>query len=348
MTTSNWTPRRSARWIWLTLGSVVLVSCCVWSGLIWMLPGLPNAWANRLDHVQGKAELLIPAERRPSAGLLSPDGRRLLISWMQDDQVQIVVWDLANNQQHPLTQYVTAMRWLNATHTALIGEGYHVIDTRDFTSLPAEDIPLDTYFKPGGFATVEPLLKRADHVYIFESFGGGAGYKAFVQEATHWSVVILGYGFEFGMTRDDLEAQLADIPHIRVPTHGWGRVMGTKDRVYSPNGQYYTTREGAKGDARVVIYTRAGVKVAEAAKGGWGPDILGWAHDSSGVYFQQWISGSAAAVLLSAKPLFKLSPLTAEEARWAVVQQVGAWGGVALALFGMGYVVVRRKVKGKR
>jgi hypothetical protein len=342
MTTSNWTPPRSARWIWLTLGSVVLISCCFWSGLIWMLPGLPNAWANRLDYVQGKTELLIPAERRPSAGLLSPDGRRLLISWMQDDQVQIVVWDLASNQQRTLDQYTTYIRWIDAEHLVIIGEEYQILNVLEWSTQPL----IDQQQERGNALSLEQLetqVRDANQSYLFDGFAGASSYVLILRTQAQWSLYNLGYGEYIGVTRQALEQWLTQMPLIHVPQLGWGKVMGTNDRVYSHNGQYYTTREGAKGDARVVIYTREGVKVAEAAKGGWGPAVLGWAHDSSGVYFQQWISGSSATVLMSAKPLFKLSPLTPEEARWAAVQQGGAWGGALLALGGVGYVVVRRR-----
>jgi hypothetical protein len=266
---------------------------------------------------------------------------------MQDDQVQIVVWDLASNQQRTLDQYTTYIRWIDAEHLVIIGEEYQILNVLEWSTQPL----IDQQQERGNALSLEQLetqVRDANQSYLFDGFAGASSYVLILRTQAQWSLYNLGYGEYIGVTRQALEHWLTHMPLIHVPQLGWGRVNLTNERVYAPNGQYYTTREGAKGDARVVIYTREGVKVAEAAKGGWGPDIVGWAHDSSGVYFQQWISGSSATVLMSAKPLFKLSPLTPEEARWAAVQQVATWGGALLALGGVGYVVVWRKVKGKR
>jgi hypothetical protein len=82
--------------------------------------------------------------------------------------------------------------------------------------------------------------------------------------------------------------------------------------------------------------------VAQAAKTGWYPYLLGWTHDSSGIYVQMKISGSAAAVAAPYQPIFKLSPLTPEEERWEFVKRIGGWVvGVAMVV-GFGWWLWRR------
>jgi hypothetical protein len=48
----------------------------------------------------------------------------------------------------------------------------------------------------------------------------------------------------------------------------------------------------------MLIYNRERELVTEAAKNGWTPRMLGWAHDSSGAYFQMLIAGGAASMLV--------------------------------------------------
>lgn len=62
-------------------------------------------------------------------------------------------------------------------------------------------------------------------------------------------------------------------------------------------------------------YGYDGKIVAEAGKPGWYPDPIGWAADSSGVYFRLIINGEMAGMITPYTPIFKLSPLTPEEER---------------------------------
>src|SRR5215471_6007669 len=88
---------RRRRWLWLIPAGLVLAGCCFWSGLFLYLPVLPQLWANHLDRVQGKAELLVPAQARFNRAELSPDGRRLALFATTDrDKAEAsFVWDLA-------------------------------------------------------------------------------------------------------------------------------------------------------------------------------------------------------------------------------------------------------------
>jgi hypothetical protein len=88
--------------------------------------------------------------------------------------------------------------------------------------------------------------------------------------------------------------------------------------------------------ANRLIYNREGQLVAEAAKTGWTPRMLGWAHDSSGVYFQMLIQSGAASMLVPYEPIFKLSPLTPEEEQSALIWRIGMWAIGVGALGGVG------------
>src|SRR6185503_10538484 len=96
----------------------------------------------------------------------------------------------------------------------------------------------------------------------------------------------------------------------------------------------YYTRWPESPSQPIRIYTRKGQLVAEAVKTGWDAYLLGWAHDSSGIYIQMKIGGSAAAVLVPYQPIFKLSPLTPEEERWLIVERIGLAAGIIALLLG--------------
>lgn len=163
-------------------------------------------------------------------------------------------------------------------------------------------------------------------------FGGFSAYTVITREPDRWRIFHLGYGEEMGLTRPELEAALDSIPHTAVPELGWGKPFQTGARVYSPDRRFYTTWENVDifDRRQAVIYTRDEQLVAVAYKDRWFPYILGWAHDSSGVYFQ--LRNSIAAT--PEMPLFKLSPLTAEEARWQPIRAAAPWAGGILALGG--------------
>jgi hypothetical protein len=107
--------------------------------------------------------------------------------------------------------------------------------------------------------------------------------------------------------------------------------------IYSPDGRFYTQLSQGK-NAHVLIFTREGQLVAETYKPSWSPRMMGWAYDSSGVYFQMLISGGAASVFVPDEPIFKLSPLTAEEARSAPVSTTLMWGGCIAAIAVAGWL----------
>ena len=172
-----------------------------------------------------------------------------------------------------------------------------------------------------GLVQSETRWRTADWVYVLQNFGF-SGSTVFTFEHGQPYVYV-----NFGSTQD-LAPLRSDIPHKQIGQYCNNPPEGAP--LYSPDGQLYMQLSSGK-NAHVLIYRRDGTLVAEAAKTGWAPRVMGWAHDSSGVYFQLLISGGAASMLVPYEPIFKLSPLTPEEARWAPVWTVGPWAlGIAV------------------
>ncbi len=319
---------------------LVVGACCYWSGVWWYVPPLAQMWANHLDRVKGKAELLGPAQWYGGGGELSPDGRKMVIRRKRRGQKEFLMWNLVTGEQHLLDiQHASWLLWLNADQFVVFDTGpdeYYLVDARDVTIVSATIFPEEQYKQPGGLERVQSLWREADQVYVVDTLGM-AGYTIITLE--HGQPYVYR---AFGIPDNEVEALIDDIPHVDVPLLGWGRPTLTNERVYSPDGRFYTARVPAGWVESVVIYTRDGKLVARAYKGGWQPSILGWAHDSSGVYFEMGISGSSAACLVPYKPLFKLSPFTEAEARWAMVWRVGKWTGV-LAALGIGWWLWKRR-----
>ena len=214
-----------------------------------------------------------------------------------------------------------------------------IVNARDATIVPATIFPEEQYKQPGGLQRIQSLWREADQVYVIYTLGM-AGY----------TIITLEYGQPyvyraFGIPDNEVKALIDNIPHVDVPEFGWGRPTRTDERAYSPDGRFYTAHVSVDsvGGEKVAIYTREGELVAEAYKGGWQPSILGWAYDSSGVYFEMGISGDAASCLVPYMSLFKLSPFTEEEARWAVVWRVGKWTVGVLAVLGIGWWLWKRR-----
>jgi hypothetical protein len=328
---------RIARWLGFGVPGLLLIACI--AGVGWFLfPVLfPQIWANHLSFVQGKAELLAGAGEQLDFGSLSPDGRWMVLQPIANRRAeeQPILLDLINNNRRKLDIHFNEFAWLNDDQFVVLGDlGYSLFDTDMMsTSILKETWPRDQYLRSGGFQIIRPWLSKAQKIYAIQRWE--TEYTLFVQTENRWSVILLN-AYEFDITIQQLKNLVAAIPHIDVPKYGWTTVNITGQRVYSPDGQLYVTREGANKidvNEHAAIYTRDGQLVASAYKAGWDPYVLGWAHDGNGVYVQFAISGGAAKMFVPDKPLFKLSPYTPEEQRWQEQRRIGIWagGGVLLA-----------------
>jgi hypothetical protein len=348
MHTSNDVPgparaRRLPTWVWVLAG-LLLVGCCAWSGLGASVFGPLTPWlANRLTSVQGKAELIAPAQWRPG-GTLSPDGRYMVAGWNKTGQHERVVWDLVTGQQYPLALRSSALCWLNVEQFASLDSAsntYYLVQAHNMSIIQATQvIPSKEYPDPDGMARLQARWQSAEHVYVLHNFLY-AGSTILTLERG------LPYVYFDPKGTQDLDTLISNITYIHIPAYCGS--ASERYPLYSPDGQHYLQLSTGE-NARVQIYNRDGLMVAEAFKNGWDPRVMGWAHDSSGVYFQMLISGGAAGMLVPYQPIFKLSPLTEEEARWAPVWAVGPWvlGLAVVAGAGWWWWRRRQKAKGKR
>jgi hypothetical protein len=341
------TDRRRRR-LWLIPLGLLLLGCCAWSGLgAWFFAPLTSFSANRLSYVQGKAEVIAPAQWHPG-GILSPDGRYMVTGWTKNDQRESFVWNLVTDEHYPLNIGSDALCWLNPELFVALDSStdtYYVVLASNAIAMRATTISVkDQYGFVTGLRDLQARWQTAEQLYILDSFGVGA-YTILTLERGHPYV----YG-NFGSGRKNIETVEAlthDLPHVRIPDRCSIPPIGAP--LYSPDGRFYVELSTGE-NAHVLIYTRAGELVAEAYKEGWDPRLMGWAHDSSGVYFQMLISGGAASVFVPDEPIFKLSPLTAEEARSAPVWSAITWGGAlaAIAVVGMGWWLLRRRAARRR
>jgi hypothetical protein len=88
--------------------------------------------------------------------------------------------------------------------------------------------------------------------------------------------------------------------------------------------------------AAVEIRTQDGQVAAKAWKKDYVLNILGWAHDGSGVYFQSYVRGGFASALAPETPIFKLS--IAEEQEPADSGPWDTWLVASLAAVGLALV----------
>jgi hypothetical protein len=153
------------------------------------------------------------------------------------------------------------------------------------------------------------------------------------------------------LEREQLEAWLKTLPHTDRTQYGIGGPVFPKQRIYSHDGRFYASRETAinteaffpstASTSRLRVYTREGDLVASAYKPRWGPEILGWDYTDQSVYFALRIKGLAGPLGNPETPIFKLTPLTPEEARLQAVQRGVMWFGLVLLVGAGGWGLVR-------
>ena len=316
-------PTDSRQRVWQMGIGLLLTSCCLWGVVLSLFPW--GTWsANRVERVRGNVELLAPAQWSLTGLVsLSPDGRFMALHRTINNQREMIIKNLVTHEITIAIPQITEMRWLDTHHGVMFTPNrncYYTVYPQQMVTKPIHVIARDDYFHEQGWATIQSYLDTAQHAYVMETFGDGAGYKAVLEHTDHsWSLFYLGYGTELGMTRTQLETYLQTVPFIQIPRQARPTVTLTNDQLPSPHQPWYVTREVWNVNERVAIYSTEDRLLAEAYKPGWDPYVLGWSHDGTSVYIQFRRSGAAAAVLQPAMPVYKLSPLTPMEAFWQLI-----------------------------
>jgi len=252
------------------------------------------ARSNELDEVVGEVELIVPAERNHQGVYLSPDNRKLLINL--GNRVSLLDLESGLEEEPDLECEVDILEWLD--DDLLLHRGwnycYELVDARALSATRVELLPKEQL---DGVREVE-LLRQADQLYTLKDFGG-SGYTLLALDEE------FRYVFRLGRTDAEVEALLAEIPHVAVPR----RKLCWAEKCPSPNGEFYSQEFTLEQGARCLgVFSKDGELLAQACKkGGWDPQVLGWAHDSSEVYFEMQQGTVDGAVMYPWVPIFKLS-----------------------------------------
>ena len=250
-----------------------------------------RAQCDQLDEVVGQVELVASAERGEGGGRLSPRGTRLLLYIGGEPYIL----DVATGQkERVVVDCVSATQWVTddllLVYCAI--DHYYMVDTHDLDNMVTTDLSL-VWFSETDLQGAEALLFQAGQVYVLER-GVGAARRHVITLGGDTSHMLLLPLPGRDAAVDDL---LALIPHQVVP-----EPRTRAPRYDAPNGQFYAS----PGSGGVKIYTTDDKLVARAFKSGWNHGILGWAYDSSGVYFKLTIDTTDGAVIYPWVPVFKL------------------------------------------
>jgi len=260
-----------------------------------------RAQCDQLDEVVGQVELVASAERGEGGGWLSPGGTRLLFGIKGESYIL----DVATGRKEKVdadVECVSATEWLTddllLVYCAI--DQYYVVDIHNLDRVTTTDLSLlGLYEEETELQMMETLLSQADQVYELEA---GISYAArhVIALGGDTSHILLLELPGRDAAVDDL---LARIPHQVVPQQG----IWHGERLPSPDGLFYAAYfSGDDPGSNVGIFTQSGDLVAHAHKHNWGLCILGWAYDSSGLFFSAQQGTVDGDVLYPWAPVFKL------------------------------------------
>ena len=317
---------------WLRLLAIAVVLYCGW-GFVGQQLAAPylDTW---LGVPRGRLDVIAPGQWYPSGGKLSPDGRRMLLGWTRNGTHEAFILDLATGVRIPFSTQLSGC-WISADQIAGLGNSdttYYVIDahTGQSTRLGSVLDPKSAapkWLLPLPQITVDALrarLEAAIRITAINAFVNG-GYTLFTEEHD-------GQHVYFGFPNADVKAILDTVPHTLL--NSACNMPPYDPPLVSPDGRYYA-RVGYGPRNWLRIYNQNGEVVVEANKAGWTFRWMGWASDSSGMYFFTESQASMLTNHAPYSPVFKLSVLTPEEERAAAIWQ-GVWWAAAIAVLAAG------------
>ncbi len=266
--------------ILLICGGILLLLniCCPY----WFIgvPFLRTWYYEQLDEVVGEAELVVGAKYGIRYASVSPNGRWLMAQLNKAQPTRTLLVDLEERKLYRLDMDSGAIQWLDNHHV------YSIFPPKIFR------VPDMVWWKLEIRSTTRPdpnsleELAGADHIYALSS--GSSGLVTTDPD--------LPYEVGVNWDGEEVAANLADIPHtifcngacpLGIPP------PGNLERYVSPDGRYYVetarhpdVRYHIKSGEPVIFDAWTGERVAHIYKWDWGLRSLGWAADSSGVYFE--------------------------------------------------------------
>jgi hypothetical protein len=268
--------------------------------LLWLLagclgPGTPSAeeqatadagrqqQVNTLNYVKGQVELIVPAQRHLGTARVSPGGH-----WMTVGGKLLI--DLVTGSEREFTIDSTTLRWLEDDFFISGPYLYHALDL----TITA----LESY---RGEEHIE-LFRGAETVY--ELTGSGVVLVSTDPAYPYWVAT--------GLSTQETEAALGDIPYATVTPYGqWGLLFGG-GQAPSPDGRYYVPSrcpipvEPHVGGGVCIFDAAKEEMVAAADKAVRHLKFVGWAYDSSGIYFQSMAATDVENAYFPEMPIYKL------------------------------------------
>lgn len=316
-------------------GMMLTVVCLVGALLAFFIVPTTSWYANFVWNYTGTLEVIVPAQWSPGGGTLSPGGRYMQLSWERTATREPIVWDLETNIPYVQRVRASASCWLT-DHTFLLydpgEERYYVVQARGV-------VPMEAQVVGGRFVTPPPeeqaviraRWKSAEQLYLIRGLGN-SGNTVLTIEAGHPYIYLIGAGNDNNTLVEQLTAGISPIVFDRP---SWTRPES--QQIFASHDGRLQAQVQYDGQYHLRIFTPEGQVLAEVSKIGWYTDPIGWAADNSGVYFRMTNALH--------QPIFKLSVLTPEEARWQTVWRWLGWGGAA-TLVAAGAAWWRRRRRG--
>ncbi|MBC7251043.1 MAG: hypothetical protein H5T62_12260, partial [Anaerolineae bacterium] len=203
---------------------------------------------------------------------LSPDGRRAAMNLGQ-----LVIKDFADGTETPVKGEWTNWAWLNESLLFVRGGGSIVVDVRDLSQIPLQEIKVEFLNAAGTRMEVDEseeerlrtVLQQAEQVYVID----GHTIIALAQDFKSPSAT----SYVASPSRMEREKILEGIPYIEVLPL-WASCPG---KVFSHNGEMYgecaSYSDGYYETGTLSIYTKDGELLIEVSRKGYCANPFGWA-----------------------------------------------------------------------
>ncbi len=240
-----------------------------------------------IQNVKGQAEPVVLPDRWFHSAFLSPNGRWLLIGtekWEgRYEFSHMSLIDLENNLEYPLGEGGLRMAWLDGEYAVVVLD-----KTYQMLHAPTQQRWELVQVKFGRSAIDDDIdyIRGADHIYVIPGTGDISPGTALATTDPRYPYLVY---MDVPFFERDIESYLIGLDYTsinpRYPiSHG-------NESVYSPDGKYYFNRKDHwsinpnMGSWRAIYDAETDQEVAFANKNGWESQPLGWAYDSSGVYY---------------------------------------------------------------
>jgi hypothetical protein len=277
--------------------------CLACVGIFWyqlIFPDTP-AGQNRLDSVNGTAELLFGAEFGAGSTTLSPDGRWLAGNINPAAGGGDLLVDFETRRYYVFENHFGRPLWLDDHHVTSANYPYAIIRVPDLVGWKLERLE-QTPENLAQFRNIENLyaLDNESPVFLLTT-----------EQDFPYSIVL-----NLNTNEDDLAVELAGF-ELTILSTSRSNIVDQGERGYSPDGLYYMQKIGvpeSRTSETLNLYWQyptmfdaaTDVEVAHAYKWRWTTDYRGWVPDSSGVILEVQPRGEYLDQSKNRHPIYKL------------------------------------------